>query len=249
MLAFQIISEWFLWFLIILIPFIVLSVWYFYRKDDNLAEIPKKILIFVKSLRTAVLIILTLILLSIIFKWNKNHIKKPIVVVDFVQSQSIALSSKFKEQKDKIASFIKTLKTIEDFDYKFIGFGSDINPNNSLTFNQKTTDISSVIDYIHQQYEFENLGAIVLLSDGIYNQRPNPLYINHLTSTPIFSVCLGDTATYSDLIIDRINYNSKVYLGNNIKINVAVKANKLRGKNQRFIWFTKEKSSNLKTLL
>ena len=233
MLAFQIISEWSLWLLLMVLPAIFTGVWYFYYKDHSLSEMPKTATIIAKLLRIIVLILICLLSFSLIFKWNKSLIKKPLIAIAIDQSQSIKLSSKFNEQKEKIVDFIKNINPKSEYNIKILGFGSDIKPIDSLQFEQKTTNISNVIHYIHQQYEYDNLGAIVLLSDGIYNQGSNPIYINELASTPIFSVCLGDSTTQTDLIIDKINYNSKVFVGNNIRIQVAVKANKLIGKSSK----------------
>lgn len=241
MFAFKIISEWSLWFLLIVLPAIFIGVRYFYHKDNSISEMPKTATILAKSLRIIVLTFIILICFSLIFKWNKNYIKKPLIVIAIDQSQSIKLSSKFNEQKEKIANFIKYINNKNDYNIKFLGFGNDIKPIDSLQYEEKTTNISKVIKYIHQQYEYENLAAIVLLSDGIYNQGSNPIYLNELASTPIFSVCLGDTVTQTDLIIDKIDYNSKVFAGNNARIQVAVKANKLIGKSSKIHLLENEK--------
>lgn len=233
MFAFQIISEWSLWFLVIALPLIIAGVWYFYFKDSNLSEMPKWALIVSKASRIIVLTLTFLLVLSLIFKWNKTQIKKPIIAIAIDQSQSIAFSSAFKQQYEKIKSFIKTINTHNDYNFKIIGFGGEVKPLDSLSFDQKVTNIASAIHYIHQQYDFDNLGAIVLLSDGIYNQGSNPLYINENASVPIYSVCLGDTMAHSDLMIAKIDYNPKVFVGNNIRIQVAVKANKLAGKKSK----------------
>lgn len=233
MLAFHIISEWSLWFLVIALPLIFAGVWYFYNKDSNLSEMPNIVLMISKILRIIVFTIVFLLALSLIFKWNTIQIKKPIVVIAIDQSQSIAFSSNYKKQHEKIEAFIKSLREQDEYDIKMIGFGSDVKPLDSLKFDEKATDIASAIQYVHQQYDYDNLGAIVLLSDGIYNQGSNPLYINDNTSAPIFSVCLGDTIIHSDLMIEKVDYNSKVFVGNNIRIQVAVKANKLEGKKSK----------------
>ncbi|MGQ9847051.1 MAG: hypothetical protein ACUVQP_06070 [Bacteroidales bacterium] len=233
MLLFQIISEWSLWWLLLVLPAVFVVVWYFYHKDNSLSEMPKTATTFAKLLRIMVLIFICLLCFGLIFKWNKNQIKKPLIAIAIDQSQSIKLSSKFNEQKEKISAFIKNINLTNNYNIKIFGFGSDVKLLDSLQFEEKATNISNVIHYIHQQFEYENLGAIVLLSDGIYNQGSNPIYLNELASTPIFSVCLGDSVPQADLIIDKINYNSKVFVGNNIKIQVAVKANKLIGKKSK----------------
>jgi len=51
-------------------------------------------------------------------------------------------------------------------------------------FNQKVTNLSNTLDEIYNKYSHQNVGAIILASDGIYNQGNNPIYSNAQLTRP-----------------------------------------------------------------
>lgn len=237
MLAFNIISDISLWLLLITIPFIVILVLYWYQNQSNLNEMPKLGLLFLKILRTLSILLILLLFFSPMIKWYKTKIKKPLIVFAIDQSQSIKYSKQFAKQANKLKQFIDNVKNnpSKEFDYKLISFGESPRPFDSLAYNDKVTNISNVFDYIQNQYEFENLGAIILLSDGIYTHGQNPLYLPSANICPVYTTILGDTNITKDILIEQVLYNSHTFTGNNIRIKAKVKANKMSGKSTKIL--------------
>ncbi|MGC8141412.1 hypothetical protein ACP3W2_28825, partial [Salmonella enterica] len=62
-----------------------------------------------------------------------------------------------------------------------------------MTQKGQYTNISKALSTIARQYYKKNVGAVVLLSDGIVNQGVNPELIVENYPFPIYSVTLGDT--------------------------------------------------------
>ena len=63
-------------------------------------------------------------------------------------------------------------------------------------FGNQYTNISEALNTIARQYYKRNVGAVVLLSDGIVNQGVNPELTIENYPFPIFSVTLGDTVAH-----------------------------------------------------
>jgi len=227
-----IVSDLSLWYLIIIIPLVIWIVFYFYKKEQSLSEMPLWIKKTSKILRIIVIIITILLLLSPFFQWYVSEIKKPVIVIALDQSQSVAISKLFNEQKNKIEKFFAELKVNHSskYDLKFYSFGSEVRTLDTISFKDKRTNISAIIQHVQNEYEFENIGALILFSDGNYNTGQNPLYLNKAIPFPIYTIPLGDTIIKPDIFIEKLLYNPHQYLGNNIRIQASIKANNLTGK-------------------
>ena len=97
------------------------------------------------------------------------------------------------------------------------------------TFGGKTTDIAAELDNISNRYAARNLGAVVLASDGIYNQGQHPANVAPRLAVPIYTIALGDTTHRPDAAVADIRYNQVVYLDNQFPIEVTLRASMLRG--------------------
>lgn len=97
------------------------------------------------------------------------------------------------------------------------------------TFGDKTTDIAAELESISNRYAARNLGAVVLASDGIYNQGQHPANVAPRLAVPIYTIALGDTTHRPDAAIADIRYNQVVYLDNQFPIEVTLRASMLRG--------------------
>ena len=75
---------------------------------------------------------------------------------------------------------------------------------------------------VFESLETRNLAAVVLISDGLYNQGLSPSYRPSLI--PIHSLGLGDTVTRKDLAIKEVRSNQVVYQGNRFPIEVYIDA-------------------------
>ena len=91
---------------------------------------------------------------------------------------------------------------------------------NELDFNSEATDLNSALKAVRQDYEQQNLAAVVLVSDGIHNYGISPQFLP--LNYPVYSLGLGDTIPEKDLSIKRLNYNKVVYQGNRFPIVVDI---------------------------
>lgn len=78
-------------------------------------------------------------------------------------------------------------------------------------------------------YAGQNLGAVVLATDGIYNEGSNPLYAGNKLNAPVFAVAIGDTTQQKDLVLKRVFHNKIAYLGDKFSVQFDISARNCAG--------------------
>lgn len=155
---------------------------------------------------------LAFLLLSPLIRTLINRIEKPIVVLMQDNSQSVKMSSKDSANYEQQLSTLRKSLAAK-YEVRPYTFGAVLSENGKLSFGEKTTNISSALDQVANIYTNQNLGAIILATDGIYNQGSNPSYISEKLHAPVYTIGLGDTTTRRDLILTNVYYNRTVFLG------------------------------------
>lgn len=196
-----------------------------YFKDTTFKEVHpawRALMISCRSLATGILLYL---ILAPLFKSVFTEIKKPIIALAQDNSQSLTYNWN-KEKQQKYLSDKNTLETTlsKSFEVLPFTFGEKITEGNKIEFNERATDISAALDYIQNQTAGQNLGAIILATDGNFNQGRNPLYSNPGLSVPVYTVALGDSTVKRDVSITRILNNSIIYLGDQFEVQIDIKA-------------------------
>lgn len=97
-------------------------------------------------------------------------------------------------------------------------------------FEQKVTNISQALSELNDRYSHQNVGAVILASDGIYNEGSNPIYNSFDLEAPVYTIAMGDTTEYKDLRIDRILHNRIAYQGDQFTVRVDYSAVNSKGK-------------------
>jgi hypothetical protein len=101
----------------------------------------------------------------------------------------------------------------------------------TLNFSEKSTNLSHLFEEINNYYINRNIGAVVLFTDGIFNEGANPLYIAEKQKAPVYTVGMGNPEALPDLFISNIIYNKQTFLGNLFPVEIKVAATQLAGKN------------------
>ncbi|MEZ4899268.1 MAG: hypothetical protein R2806_20655 [Saprospiraceae bacterium] len=63
-----------------------------------------------------------------------------------------------------------------DYNIHRFSFGDGIHEGFQDSFADAVTDITQFLDYVYDQYNDQNLGAVVIASDGLFNEGKNPVY-------------------------------------------------------------------------
>ena len=182
-------------------------------------------------LRFSTVSVLSFLLLSPIFKHFQSSIEKPIIVFLHDVSASVALGF----NKIDSITYHNNLKIIKeklskDYEVKSYSFGNKLLKNDILTYIQPATNMDEALNSIYNMYDNQNVGALVLATDGLYNQGNNPLYCKKPYAS-IYTIALGDTIIRKDIKVENVFHNKIVYLGDKISINAELLAWQCQGEN------------------
>lgn len=200
--------------------------YFMYRNTrDQLPLIPRLLLnLFRFSVITAIGILLLEPLLNSLTKLRFP----PIVVVlqDVSESMLLQKDSNFI-RKEYPAQLKKVLASLPEEDYIVEGYRFDaqlrqrLNPD-SLSYKGSNTNISAALKEVQDIYQNQNLGAVVVISDGITTAGMNPVYALEGVKQPVFSVLMGDTTLQKDIKIRDLIFNELAYLNTDVPIKVKV---------------------------
>jgi len=181
-------------------------------------------------LRTLAVTGLSTLLLSPLVKTATEDIKQPIIVVAEDVSQSI-VSGLSKEQQvqsqDEMTNMISKLS--ETYEVKTISIGDAISEGKVDSFNANITNLSNALSYIDDNYGDQNLGAIIMATDGIYNEGKNPIYTNTNITAPLYIIAQGDTSVRRDLAVKNVFVNKIAYLGDKFTLQIDIQASNAAG--------------------
>jgi hypothetical protein len=184
------------------------------------------------ALRFLLASVLAFFLLGPILKYAGFVTEKPIVSILVDNSNSLVLGDN-AVNKQTLQDNISSIQTKLDdkFEVDVVSFSNtaQFSTAGALEFTGSESNISGALNYANNQYVNQNLGAVILVSDGIYNAGNNPVFGTENARTPIYTLALGDTSVYADIAINNVSHNSIAYLGNEFTCKIETKATKLKG--------------------
>ncbi len=202
-----------------------------YYRNQGLAEIPTTVRWGMAFLRFALVSVICLLILGPLLRYLEVDIEPPILALIADDSKSMVMvgdsvtsANSVNATKDDLVKALSEAYEIETY-----SFGSELKERSELTFNEPETDISAALNSIELRYANRNLGAVVLLSDGISNKGLNPRYSISNLPAPVYTVAFGDTTVHRDAKIAEVASNDLAYLGNTFPIEVRVSASKMTG--------------------
>ena len=249
-----------MWLLALAIGLVYASLLYLFSKKYS-----KGLTVLLFALRTIVVATVVMLFVNPYIKQRSYKIEKPIVILAQDNSESIVLSKDSVFYKEKYPQLIDSIANVleKDYDVEKLLFGGsviltdDINSRHfdrpqgvekstaiersrfldklEMTYSEQFTNISNVLNTIQRQYFKKNVGAVVLLSDGIVNQGVNPELIIENYPFPIYSVTLGDTVAYPSMIIKDVKYNKTVPANMLFPLRVTANATNYKGQDMNVI--------------
>lgn len=165
-------------------------------------------------------------LLSPVLVQNISTIEKPKILMLMDNSQSITANKDADFYKGEfLAQWRNAQKQLgNDYQVEYLTFDNQAKLSDSISFNQKKTNISEALDYINNTYARQNVGAVVLASDGIYNRGSNPVYKELNDHALMYSIGMGDTSFRKDAILREANTNAIAYLNNQFPLEINIGA-------------------------
>lgn len=184
-------------------------------------------------LRFLAISLIALLLLTPLLRRVVREVKNPIVLI--AQDESESVGNALGADKSKYLNQLQALQSELESEYevKTYRFGNTLEEGIDTSFAGKQTNIANALSGLYDLYSGQNLGAVILASDGIYNEGSNPLYANASLDAPLYTIPLGDTTAQRDLLVKRVFHNRIVYLGDKFSIQVDLAADNAAGSNSR----------------
>ena len=196
-----------------------------YYRDKRFSDYSPWLTRFLTLVRSVTVFLILLLLLSPFVKTIKEDIKTPVILFASDISESIKETAKAGDLtlwQSNLDNLEKDLSS--KFEIRHITFGTNVYPEKKDSFIDKSTNISSLFRYIDENYSDQNLGAVVLITDGIFNEGSNPLYSDAKLHSPLYTIAQGDTTRKKDIFFQNILHNKIAYLGDKFPVQVDISA-------------------------
>lgn len=209
-------TDWYYVLLCLLLGAAYAAVLYFLGRRGEMSARLRWLLAVVRFLAVS---LIALLLLAPLAKRETTRHEKPVVALLEDRSRSIYLTRDSAYYRTEFAADLDEMAAKMEDDYDVV----------RIPFGDQSTDIAAALSKVHEQYSGRNLGAVMLITDGIYNEGANPATAVEGLSAPVYCVALGDTAVRRDAALADIRVNRTAYLGNSFPLEVTVRANRMDG--------------------
>lgn len=223
------------WIFTLTVLIILLITLIYYRKTNPSISFRHKIIL--GSFRFVSLAVLFFVLAEPLAIIIKNYFEKPKVAVIIDNSQSMGLKFGSTDKNLQLSQSISS-SGIENFDklpLKYFLFDNTfkvvdkLSPD-KLTHKGEGTNLSLAFRKLYELKQEENIQAVVLFTDGIYNLGENPLYNAEKLVVPILTVGIGDTIPPKDIAVTSLLTNDVGFVGKTQPVKVSVKSFGIQGK-------------------
>ncbi|MGJ8732497.1 MAG: vWA domain-containing protein [Cellulophaga sp.] len=143
-----------------------------------------------------------------------------VVLID--NSASIKNSKSISSVKKIVENFTGDKELKDRFRVTSYSFGSELNSvTDSLSFNEKNTNIGRALQSIKEVYRNNNT-TVILLSDGNQTLGQDYEFFGTSSKIAVYPVVIGDTTSYEDLKITQVNKNNYAFLKNKYPLEVYI---------------------------
>lgn len=229
-------TEYPLWLIIFIILLGAGYACFLYFRNNTVVfeKVPK---IVMACLRGVAMSLLAFLLLAPMLKMVRKQVDKPLILVAVDNSESVVSGKDSAYYRTEYAKQVQNMiselgDSYEVKTYKIgdedalIGDDEQLN----LDFSDKSSNLASLFDQVDMVYANRNIGAMVLLTDGIFNTGTNPYYKAEKADYPVYTVGLGNTELTTDFFIAGINHNRQALKGNMFPVEIKLAANRLSGR-------------------
>lgn len=188
--------------------------WLLYTARYSWSKATNRVLFGFRAVLATALFVL---LLGPVIRQFTHSLEKPALVFLVDNSRSMKEST---DTTQLMAAIQRAAGSIADSDWQVEYSTLDGGMEKSIAFTHGSSDLASALKQLTNRYEGRNLGAVVLVSDGIYNGGVSPLY--QPLRVPVYTVGVGDTVQRADLVLKNVAYNRVVYQGNKYPLRAEV---------------------------
>ena len=132
-----------------------------------------------------------------------------------------------KEFPSSLKSLVASLQ--KKCDVKIYSFGDKLASGFNASYHGLKTDISTFFNEVNSRFSNRNAAALILATDGEYNEGTDPFYAARKINFPVYTIALGDTVLKRDILLRKISVNKTAYKGDKFPLEVLVEMNKCAG--------------------
>jgi len=162
---------------------------------------------------------LLLLIINPKFETKESKIVKPVLAVLVDNSQSVNYLNKDSIASEAVQTLLRNTEITSKYDVKLYPFGTQINQNSELTFEDVQTNITKSLQDVQLLYDSQ-LAPIVLISDGNQTIGDDYEFASKQFEQVVFPLILGDSIYHTDLKIQQINVNKYTYLNNKFPVEI-----------------------------
>lgn len=218
--------QWILWLIAIILS---AAAGYWVYTADKRRAVPYPWL--TSLLRSLVVFFTLLLVLAPAIVISRNVTEKPVVLLlqDNSRSAGNALGADSAAYRKNMQAL--TTRLAEKYNVVQWGFGSTVQADSPFLYKQPATDIAAVLARAQEFYGLQNLGAVVLATDGRFNQGINPVYQQLALNAALYTVAIGDSTQQKDIRITGTYTNKIVAVNSSFEVRADVVAELCRGYN------------------
>ena len=204
---------------------LVAGLLYFKQRDYDQRWL--KFLLF--ALRASGFALVFFVLIAPLIQHKEREILKPVVAVLVDNSRSLLFGPDSANIKTELLKNLEAATAnAENAEIQFYSFDASLAAE-AADFSGSATDIGQALHDIKREIPRDRLGAVVLVSDGIYNRGSNPLYEATTGLVPIYTVALGDSSRQRDVGFGDVVAPRFVFRGDEILVQATVTASNFLG--------------------
>lgn len=185
----------------------------------------RRLTVLLFAVRMTVAAVLVMLFVNPYIKQRTEKIEEPVIILAQDNSASITMTKDSVFYKEKYPRLIDSIAGALNKNYNV----------ERMSFGGQYTNIGDALATIQRQYYKSNVGAVVLLSDGIVNQGVNPELNIASYPFPIYSVTLGDTVTYPGMMVQEVKYNRTVQANMLFPLRVTAGAVNCKGREVKVV--------------
>lgn len=213
----------------ILVALLLFTIWVYRKTVPDVGRLKSAL----AALRFVVLALIAFLLFRPTLESVETIEHPPVLAVLVDASESLGVTGGVvgADSVEGIRRLIGSLPVAQiDGDVRFYSFGGETLPLldesrfDSISWDQQRTNFSSALEFVREDLRDQNLGAVLLVSDGRHNTGRNPLFVAERYTAPVYTIVVGDTTVRRDVLIQSVVSNDIGYVGNEIPIRVTVRS-------------------------
>ncbi|MEM0516781.1 vWA domain-containing protein [Aequorivita flava] len=185
-------------------------------------------------LRFITLFSILLLIINPKFKSETYTIEKPKLPVLIDNSASVRELGQTENVSELLQKFKENVDLNNKFDVSYYSFGNDFRESDSLSFDEKNTNIAKALSLTNRLFKNKTAPTIIV-TDGNQTLGNDYEFSSASYKNAMYPVILGDSVKHTDLKIEQLNTNRYAFLKNQFPVEVILNYSGLKPVNSEFI--------------